>query len=439
MQRIDAESAVIGCCLADPKAYWQVADILIAEDFSDGAYRAIYDEIVTRARRNDLFDAIAIGEDRPELHDVAMETQMGNSWRLGAIRGYAERVSANALARRIRQAGATIARLEGDSVLSDAQRIIAACSPRNIEAVRHIGYYMRQSLEDMNRRQETTQRITGVVTGIEALDAMTEGWQPSDLVIVAARPSVGKTAFAMQCVIEAAKSFVPLPKEAKKCCLVFSLEMSGKQLNDRVTSAVGVLDGRKLRSPKSMEESDWDRWSRASSEINGLPVYIDESSGIDVDVICARARQQHAQIQLGMVVIDYLTMIKPPKASTTNEALQIVTRTLKGLAKELNVPILLLSQLNRTADGERPSQKSLRDSGAIEQDADVIIFLHRPDKNNREYLELIVEKQRNGPTGDLAIHGEMKYMRFSQAEHRPEGVSAHARTTADQLWDEAGF
>lgn len=426
-RRIEAEGAVIGCCLADPDAYWLVADMLVPQDFSDGAHAALYAEIGHRARRGDLFDAVTIGVDLPDLRDTAMDTQEAHGWRVGNVKAYAGVVAAEGLARRVRQAGATIARLEGDDVVGQAQRILSACAPRNVEAVRHIRYYLAQSMEDVNRRREMTERITGVPTGIPALDDLTEGWQPSDLIIVAARPSVGKTAFAMQCVLYAAK--------AAKSCLVFSLEMNGKQIGDRGISAEGRIDGKKLRSPKAMAEEDWAAWARGLEVLHGLPIYIDESSGTTVDVICARARQQHAQTPLGLVMIDYLTMIAPPKASSTSDALQLVTRALKGLAKELNVPVILLSQLNRGGDGQRPTQRSLRDSGAIEQDADVIIFLHRPNDNHRGYLELLLDKQRNGPTGELAIEADMKYMRFEQASRRPEGAATTAKTTADAEWD----
>lgn len=426
-QRIDTEMAVIGCCLADAKAYWKVADVLGAGDFSDGKLGQIFSEVVSRARNGDIFDAIAIGEDRPELASLAMDAQSHEGWRSAVVRAYAERVAQNAVMRRLRQAGAQISRIEGDDALAEAQKLVNACAPRNVGAVRHISEFVRQSVVDIDRRLCLEEKLTGIVTGIPALDAMTEGWQPSDLIILAARPSVGKTAFAMHCVIAAAKD--------NRACLVFSIEMNGKQVNDRAISSVGKVDGTHLRHPKKIDEEEWPRITMATSELNAMPIYIDESSTQTVDVICARARQQHAQTPLSLIVVDYLTMITPPRAGTTAEGVQLITRALKGLAKELAVPVMVLSQLNREGADTKPNMKHLRDSGAIEQDADVIMFLHRPMDDHRDYLELIVAKQRNGPVGDLAIAADLKYMRFSQAHQKPNGLVTQA-ITADFAWDE---
>lgn len=425
--REDAEIAVLGCCLADPKAYWKIADHLEAADFGNRDHRRLFAEIARRAREGEDFDPVTIAEVAPDLADLAYSACTAEGWRSSNVAGYAKLVADAALARRIKAAGLQIAHLDGGDIGADAQRILAACAPRNAGAIKHIREFLRMSTDDIMRRHAATEKLTGIRTGIQALDGLTEGWQPTDLIIIAARPSVGKTAFAMQCVLAAARS--------GKTALVFSLEMSGKQLNDRVTSAVGRINGMYLRNPKEMPEEDWSKWGNACAEIKDLPIYIDESSGVTVDVICARARQQHAITPLSLIVVDYLTMIVPPKAQSTTDALQIITRSLKGLAKELGIPVICLSQLNRGGEGTRPTFKTLRDSGAIEQDADVVIFLHRPSESHREYLELIVSKQRNGPTGDLAINSEMRFMTMIQASRRPDGVDSHAVTTADDEWD----
>lgn len=419
--------AVLGCCLADPKCYWKIADTLDATDFGSRDHHRLFAEIARRAREGEDFDAVTIGDAIPDLQQLAYDCCTNEGWRSANVAGYAKAVADAAIARRIKQAGLQIAHLDADDSVAQAQRILASCTPRNAGAVKHISEFLRMSTADIMRRHASTAKLTGIRTGIPALDDLTEGWQPTDLIIIAARPSVGKTAFAMQCVLAAARS--------GKAALVFTLEMSGKQLNDRVTSAVGRVNGKHLRNPKQMPEEDWSKWGDACTQIKDLPIYIDESSGSTVDVICARARQQQAVTPSAIIVIDYLTMIAPPKAQNTTEALQIITRTLKGLAKELDLPIICLSQLNRGGEGTRPTFKTLRDSGAIEQDADVVIFLHRPSEAHRDYLELIVAKQRNGPTGDLAINADMRFMAMTQANRRPEGVESHAATTADAEWD----
>lgn len=425
--REHTEIAVLGCCLADPKSYWKIADVLTPVDFGTRDHARLFDEISRRARDGDDFDAVTISDALPELSELAYTACTNEGWRVSNVLGYAQRVADGAMMRRVKSAGLQIAHLEGDDTVGQAQRLLAACAPRNAGAIKHISEFLRLSTTEIMRRHSAPEKLTGVRTGIKALDALTEGWQPGDFIIVAARPSVGKTAFAMQCVLAAAKT--------KKAALVFSLEMTGMQLNDRVTSTLGRVDGQHLRNPKQMQEESWARWGNACVEIRDLPLYIDESSGTSVDVICARARQQHAVTPLSLIVIDYLTMIAPPKAQSTTDALQIITRALKGLAKELGIPVICLSQLNRGGEGTRPTFKTLRDSGSIEQDADVVIFLHRPSEKHRNYLELIVAKQRNGPIGDLAIDAEMRFMTMHQADHRPDGIESHAATTADAEWD----
>lgn len=422
-----AETAVIGCCLVDPKCYWKIADTLDPADFAKRDHHRLFAEIARRAREGDEFDSVTVGDAIPDLAQLAYACATDEGWRASNVVSYAKLVADAAISRRIKAAGLQIAHLDGDDVGAEAQRILAACAPRNAGAIKHISEFLRLSTDDIMRRHASTERLTGIRTGIAALDAMTEGWQPADLIILAARPAVGKTAFAMQCVLSAARD--------RKAALVFSLEMSGKQLNDRFTSAVSRVNGQYLRNPKQMPEEDWSKWGAACTEIRDLPIYIDESSNVTVETLCARARQQHAVTPLSMIVIDYLTMIAPPKAQTVNEGLQIITRALKGLAKDLNLPVICLSQLNRGGDGTRPTFKTLRDSGAIEQDADVIIFLHRPSESHRDYLELILAKQRNGPTGDLALNADMRVMAMRQADHRPEGVESHAVTMADAEWD----
>lgn len=426
--RDDAEMAVLGCCLVDPKCYWKIADLLEPSDFGKRDQNRLFAEIARRARDGEDFDPVTIADAIPDLAQLGYSCSTNEGWRGSNVLGYAKLVADGAMTRRVKLAGAQIVHLEGEDIVGQAQRILSECAPRNVGAIKHISDFLRLSTDEIMRRHAATEKLTGIRTGIKALDDLTEGWQPTDLIIIAARPSVGKTAFAMQCVLAAAKS--------GKTALVFSLEMNGKQLNDRVTSSIGRVDGMHLRNPKQMPEEDWAKWGRACTEIRELPIYIDDNSGITVDVICARARQQHAITPLSLIAIDYLTMISPPKAQSTTDALQIITRTLKGLAKELGVPVICLSQLNRGGEGQRPTMKTLRDSGAIEQDADVVIFLHRPSEAHRDYLELIVSKQRNGPCGDLAINAEMRFMTMTQAGRRPNGVESHAATTADAEWDD---
>ncbi len=259
----------------------------------------------------------------------------------------------------------------------------------------------------MQSRLDAESVIVGVSTGLVDLDELTAGWQRGDLIILAARPSVGKTAFALQTALHAA--------QAAHSVLFASLEMSGSQLTDRALSHLGRVSSVGIREPKRLCEEEWQRVHRAGTVLADLPLLIDESSALTVEALCARVRQCDAQKRLGLVCIDYLSQITPPKAQSTNDGIQIITRQLKALAKQLTVPIILLCQLNRDAIG-RPGLRNLRDSGAIEQDADVVIFLHRPNDSDREHVELLVEKQRNGPTGALKLHAAMEKMRFDASD-----------------------
>ncbi|NID15408.1 replicative DNA helicase [Luteibacter yeojuensis] len=434
MSAILPEIAVLGCCMAEPKAYWQIAASLAPEDFTHAARAALFAEIAARAKAGQLFDAVTIGTDRPELNDLAMDAMLAEGWRVSNVAGYAERVAAQSLVRRLRQAGARIANLDDEDPYGQAQKILAACAPRNQGTVRHIREFAKEAVADLQSRYEATEELTGLPTGIPELDEVTGGFQAPDLVVIAARPSVGKTAMLLQVVRSIAT--------AGKATAVFSLEMSGKQLTDRLTSAVGVIDGTLLRRPKAMDESDWGRWARACEAISGMPIYIDDTAGVSVEAICARTRQLKAQLDetdtpLGAIAIDYLQLIKKGKAENTTTAIGDITAALKNLAKELNIVVILLSQLNREAEGKEPNMSHLRDSGSIEQDADVILFLWRPKPKFFTFIELIVGKQRNGVTIKLALQADYKYMTFHVTDKIPVGVSSDAVTRADAAWGAA--
>ncbi|MDE2467332.1 MAG: replicative DNA helicase [Bradyrhizobium sp.] len=409
MNSFDAESAVIGGCLLGSDGYWRIADLLTPEDFSRPEYGEMFGAVGDLLRKGIDVDSVTFGEHCPKYAQLAMECAAATPGATN-IRAYAEIVQRNAVTRRVRSSGERIAKLSGADVLGEAQRILAACAPRMASAIRPAKDYLSQSVERMAQRCELDGDLTGVPTSIAWLDVMLSGWQRGDLIIVAARPSVGKTALAVQAALHAALNGNPT--------LFLSLEMAGHQLTDRMLAHMARVDMQRIRQPKQIEEDQWTRIADAGSRIAAAPLLIDDTSGITVDAIGARARQANATQRLGLVVIDYLTQIMPPKAQSVTEAVQIQTRTLKALAKEIQVPIILLSQLNR--DGaHKPSLTSLRDSGAIEQDADVVVLLHRPNDEQRHLVECIVAKQRNGPIGDGFLHFNGSTQTFSATEERP--------------------
>lgn len=409
MNTFDAEAAVIGGCLLVSDAYWKIADLLTAGDFSKPEYGGMFDAIGDLLRRGVAVDSITFGEHCPKHAVAAVECAAATPGATN-IRAYAEIVQRNAVTRRVRASGDRIAKLSGQDTMGEAQRILAACAPRMASAIHPAKDFLSQSVERMAQRCEQDGDLTGIPTSIAWLDAMLSGWQRGDLIIIAARPSVGKTALAVQTALHAALSDRPT--------LFLSLEMAGNQLTDRMLAHLARVDMQRIRQPKQIEEEQWTRISDAGERIAKAPLLIDDTSGITVDAICARVRQANAMNRLDLVIIDYLTQIVPPKAQSVTEGVQIITRTLKALAKEIQVPIILLSQLNRQGDS-KPSLTALRDSGAIEQDADVVIFLHRPNDDQRHLIECLIGKQRNGPIGEGFLHFDGHTQTFSATEERP--------------------
>lgn len=409
MNRMDAESAVLGGIMLDSQAYWRVADILTAEDFAEAEHRQLWDTVAQLHRDGLPADPVTVGERYPALCDLAMRVAI-NTASTANIRAYAEMVQSSAVNRRVNVAGQQIARLKGTDALAEAQALIAGCVPRDAAAVKPIREYLRETVAVMAQRCEATEVLTGVETSLPWLDEMTGGWQRGDMIILAARPSVGKTALALQCAIHAALT--------GKRVLFFSLEQSGAQIAERTMAHVSGVSLQSILQPKRIEEHEWPKITAAGSKIDAMPLLIDESGALTVDAICARARQANAAQRLGLIVIDYLTQITPPKANTTADAVQGITRQIKALAKALGVPIILLSQLNR--DGEsRPKLTHLRDSGAIEQDADVVLFLHRQNEEQRDLIELTIAKQRNGECDSRYLRAHMAQMRFIETEDKP--------------------
>ena len=421
MSRFNAEGAVIGAALVDPQAFWKVADLLTADDFANAEHRALWEEISNLLRAGKPADAVTIGESKPALWSIA--TSCANAaFSTSNVRGYAEWIVADSIQRKVVLAGQRIAKLQGADCLAEAQRIMASCQPRAVGAVRPIRDYLHESAALMQERCDAVNAITGIETSIEWLDELTAGFQRSDLVVIAARPSVGKTALALQCGLHAAMKGHPI--------FFASLEQSGAQLAERALAHVSGVSMKHITQPKRIEDdAEWRLISQAGVKLEKLPILIDQTGSLTVDAICARVRQAHALNALGMVLIDYLQQIAPPKADKLTDAIQLITRALKALAKELNITVILLSQLNREGE-DKPILKNLRDSGSIEQDADIVIFLHRPDQNRRELLELIVAKHRNGPIDSTYVNGSMALMKFTTTSERPSKKKAGWGTTA---------
>ena len=430
---IEAEQSVLGGLMLDNTAYDKISDLISESDFYRDEHRRIFRAIQRMLERAKPVDVVTVAE----TIDAAGETEhTGGLAYLGElaqntpsaanIRRYGEIVRERAILRQLVTAGDEIASSalnplgrEPKTLLDEAEAkvfAIAESGMRHQTGFQHINPLLTQVVE---RIQELHDRdnpsdITGIPTGYNDLDKMTSGLQPGDLVIVAGRPSMGKTSFALNIAEHVAIEYgAPVA--------VFSMEMGGAQLAMRMLASVGRLDQHRVRTGK-LNDDEWSRLSYALGKIHEKAIYIDETPALNPIDLRARARRLHRQCgKLGLIVIDYLQLMSG-SSNGENRATEIseISRSLKGLAKELECPVIALSQLNRSLEqrpNKRPVMSDLRESGAIEQDADVIMFIYRddvynPDTQEKGAAEIIIGKQRNGPIGTVRLTFLGEYTRF---------------------------
>lgn len=411
---LEAEQYVLGAIvMAGQQAYWRVADLIDADDFSSPVNRGMWTAIMELAKSGAPIDFGTIGDKLPPV--AADAIAFANATPSAAnIRAYAEIVAREAIARRVRSAGSQIAKLGGQDALGEAQRLLGVCMPKASSAVKHASEYLAQTVKVLEERCDAEEVLTGVPTSLEPLDELTSGWQRGDLILIGARPSIGKTMLALQAAIHAAT--------VGHNVLFLSLEMSGEQLTERELAHIGRVDFQHIRQPKRLDEAEWARLTRAGETIKSLPLHIDESCALTLEALCARVRQMDATKRIGLLVIDYLTIMTPPKADRNDIAWGMVTRALKQLAKELKIPVMLLCQLSRKGV-HKPNLEDLRETGALEQDADLVLFLHRPDDQRRNLIECFLGKQRNGPVGDsIMLHANGPHQRFELTDEKPKSA-----------------
>ena len=439
---IEAEQAVLGGLMLAPEAYDRINDKLTANDFYRRDHQLIYRAIAELAEKNRPFDAVTLGEwfesqghmdlvaGGAYLVELASTTPSAAN-----IAAYAEIVRDKAVMRQLIEVGTEIVNdafqpegKESDEMLAIAEQKVFAIAEQGARG-RTDFVAMNDALKDafevLRVRSESGGTVTGLPTGYTEFDMMTAGLQPTDLVILAARPAMGKTTFALNIAEYAAI-------KSKKAVAVFSMEMSAGQLAMRLISSVGRINATRLRTGQ-LEDEDW---SRVTSAIRILKdqakVFIDDTPGLSPDVLRSKARRLKREHDLGLIVIDYLQLMSVP-CNNENRATEIseISRSLKGLAKELNVPVIALSQLNRsleTRTDKRPVMADLRESGAIEQDADMIVFIYRDDYYNKEtspdkgLAEIIIGKQRSGPTGSCKLRFFGEYTRFDNLSHDSIGA-----------------
>ena len=430
---IEAEQSVLGGLLLDNAAWDRLGGFLKETDFYRFDHRLIFQHIVQLIAASKPADVITVFE---SLQAAGKADEVGgleylnslarNTPSAANIRHYAQLVRDRSILRQLitvsDEISASAFQTRGRDVkqiLDEAETNIFAIaeeSSRETQGFQSINQLLSGVAERIEElyNSDSDSDITGIPTGFIDLDRMTSGLQPGDLVIVAGRPSMGKTAFSVNI-----GEYVAIEQQLPVC--IFSMEMSGAQLAGRMLGSVGRLDQHRLRTGR-LQDNDWDKLTFAMGKMNDAPLYVDETPALNSMELRARARRLAKQCgQLGLIIIDYLQLMSPSSAGE-NRATEIseISRGLKALAKELNCPVIALSQLNRSVEqrpNKRPVMSDLRESGAIEQDADLILFIYRdevynPDTPDKGIAEIIVGKQRNGPIGSVRLTFLGQYTKF---------------------------
>jgi replicative DNA helicase len=440
---MEAETAVLGGMLIDREAVTRVVEVLSDGMMYREGNRRIFRAMVRLFERGDVIDVITIAEELKKTDELVSAGGLDYLGQLvdavptaANIEYHANIVREKALLRRLVEQASQIIRdvydqgeRQVDEILDQAEaRIFQVAESHKREGFVWIKEILWQTFEHIERLQESASGITGVPTGFVDLDRMTTGLQKGDLCIIAARPSMGKTAFALNVSAEAAIKH-------GKAVAIFSLEMSSQQLVQRLLCSEGRIDAQKLRRGRLSPE-EHQRLGAAAGHLNTAPIWIDDQPGSNVLEIRAKARRIQADLRadggdLGMLVIDYMQLMSGTGQSESRvQEVSQISRGLKALARELDVPLVALSQLSRGPEqrtDKRPMLSDLRESGSIEQDADVVMFLFRPEyyasAENRQELEgkaeLMVAKQRNGPTGVVDLTFHKSYTRFDSAAREP--------------------
>ncbi|MFV0348949.1 MAG: replicative DNA helicase [Halodesulfovibrio sp.] len=443
---MEAEQAVLGGIFLRSDALYTLVDIIHEDDFYAPAHRTLFAAIMELHRQNKPVDLLTVGQ---YLKDKSQLEMVGGAVYLGELANsvisaanaehYATIVRDKSLQRNLISSCSTIISkcydqsVEIDSLLDESEQAVFSISERTAgQAFVDSKTLVGRVFEELERRIDSKNLVTGVTTGFYTVDKMTAGMQPSDLIIVAARPSMGKTAFTLNLATNAAlQGGVPV--------VFYSLEMGMEQLMSRMIAAVGGVELNKLRTGRGITDEDWQRLHWAADQLGNAPIYIDDTPSLSTLDLRARTRRLKASKNVGMVIVDYLQLMRSSRKTDSRELeISDISRNLKALAKELSIPVIALSQLNRKVEeraDKRPMLSDLRESGAIEQDADVIMFIYRDAVYNKKEdralihsAEIIIGKQRNGAVGSCPLQYNGQFTRFENAtdlypsEALPEGM-----------------
>ncbi|MHA6484496.1 replicative DNA helicase [Paenibacillus sp. strain BS8-2] len=432
---LQAEHAVLGAILLDQAAYDVVDDMLQGGEFSDAGHARIFRAMRQLRAEEQPLDLVTVtarlqdSEELGKIGGVSYLAKLAESVPTAAnVTHYAGRVQEMFLRRQAVDVALNLLRNAGEEqdvkgFIAMAETAVSKLSDQTVPAREFVG--MKQVLmqvweeaEERFNAKDINRGVTGIPSGFDDLDRMTAGFQRNDLIIVAARPSVGKTAFALNIAQN-------VGVRAKETVAIFSLEMSAAQLVQRMICAEGQIDGSRMRTGR-FENDDWDRMTMAIGSLADAVIQIDDTPGITVNEIRAKCRRLKKERGLGMILIDYLQLIQGGgrRGANRQEEVSQISRTLKQIARELEVPVIALSQLSRGVEqrqDKRPMMSDLRESGAIEQDADIVAFLYRDDYYDKEsekknIIEIIISKQRNGPVGTVELVFLKNFNKFVNLE-----------------------
>ena len=434
---LEAERTVLGAVLVDNQAFNSAAELLTREDFHRDAHRRIFEAMAVLAERSQPIDLVTLKDEL--VRESALEAVGGASYlaalldgvpRITNVEHWSRIIKEKAVLRNLIHAGNRIVQscFEGEdeaaTLLDLAEKSIFDIAEKRIRvgfaSMREI---VKESFRTIDQLSQSKDVVTGLATGFVDIDEMTSGLQKGELVIVAARPAMGKTSFCLNIAQHVAM-------RVGETVGLFSLEMSKEQLALRLLCADARIDAHRLRTGK-LNEKDWARLAKAYHELGESRLFIDDSATISPLEMRAKCRRLKAEHGLGLIIVDYLQLVTAAgRTENRQQELSAISRSMKGLAKELSCPVIALSQLSRAPEARtdrRPQLSDLRESGAIEQDADIVMFIFReeeykPSDENRGVAEIIIGKQRNGPTGSRKLAFIKEFTRFENLEWRGGGA-----------------
>ncbi|QOR66642.1 replicative DNA helicase [Cytobacillus suaedae] len=433
-QNIEAEQAVLGAIFLEPASLTLASEVLIPDDFYRASHQKIFNAMLNLNDKGEPVDLVTV---TAELADVKLLEEIGGVSYLSDIANsvptaanieyYAKIIEEKSILRRLIRTATTIAsdgysrEDEVEALLSEAEKTILEVAQRkNAGAFKNIRDVLVETYDNIEELTNRKGDVTGIPTGFTELDRMTAGFQRNDLIIVAARPSVGKTAFALNIAQNVAT-------KTDENVAIFSLEMGAEQLVMRMLCAEGNINAQALRTG-ALTAEDWSKLTMAMGSLSNSGIFIDDTPGIRISDIRSKCRRLKQENGLGMILIDYLQLIQGSGRSGENRQQEVseISRSLKELARELKVPVIALSQLSRGVEqrqDKRPMMSDIRESGSIEQDADIVAFLYRDDyydkeSENKDIIEIIIAKQRNGPVGTVSLAFVKEYNKFVNLERR---------------------